>query len=155
MPGELHQSFREDPSVLFSLSETGQFSQNAVSTLLTWPPASVDTAAERDKGISVFRVQIFPCVFSTLHQCQTKSTILMGALLVRSQKRGTCLEPEEGIRVSKYSFLKQKYLFIFGCIRSFLLHTQTLWCAVSVGSVRGLSCPEASGILRLPRWSKW
>ena len=61
----------------------------------------------------MFRVQIFPCVFSTLHQCQTKSTILMGALLVRSQERGTCLEPEEGIRVSKYSFLKQKYLFIY------------------------------------------
>ena len=55
-------------------------------------PHRVDTAAEGDKGISVFRLQIFPCVFSTLHECQTKSTVLMGALLVRSRERGTCLD---------------------------------------------------------------
>lgn len=35
--------------------------------------------------------------------------------------------PEERIWVSKHSFLKQKYfLFIFGCLRSFLLHTGSL-----------------------------
>ena len=116
----------------------------------------VDTAAEGDKGISMFRLQIFPCVFSTLHECQTKSTSLMGALLVRSRERGTCLDTwRENMSIQVFFFKIKILIYLFLAASGLFCCTQTLWHAISVGSVHGLSCPEASEILRLPRWCKW
>ena len=62
---------------------------------------------------------------------------------------------EERIWVSKYSFLKQKYLFIYFWLHQVFFAAHRLSGMQFQWSVHGLSCPEASGILRLPRWSKW